>query len=308
MGAPMPPPVYYCDHFEVVLPPQNRFPMGKYALLRKRLVAEQVIPAADLHAGEPAPIEAVLAVHDANYVHRFLDGTLERTAMQRIGLPWSREFVARSLASAGGTLAAAHAALEFGLSGHLAGGTHHAHRAHGSGFCVFNDIAIAAVDLLARGLVKRVLVVDLDVHQGDGTASIFEHDERVFTFSMHGEHNFPARKSRGDLDVALPDRTGDDEYLASLRTNLSLAIERATPDFLIYQAGVDPLAGDRLGRLSLTHNGLFERDKLVFSVARHLRLPLVLTLGGGYSEPIDATLEAHVNTYRAARDCYGKRV
>lgn len=303
----MPPPVYYCDHFEVVLPRGHRFPMHKYALLRERLVAELVIPAADLHAAEPAPIEAVLAVHDANYVHRFLDGTLERSAIQRIGLPWSREFVARSLASVGGTLKAAHSALEFGLSGHLAGGTHHAHRAHGSGFCVFNDIAIAAVDLLARGLVKRVLVVDLDVHQGDGTASIFEHDERVFTFSIHGERNFPSRKPRGDLDVALPDRTGDDEYLAAVRANLLLAIERSKADFVFYQAGVDPLAGDRLGRLALTHKGLFERDKLVFGAARHLRLPLVLTLGGGYCEPIDATLEAHVNTYRAAREVLSGR-
>jgi acetoin utilization deacetylase AcuC-like enzyme len=303
----MPPPVYYCDQFKVVLPPRHRFPMGKYRLLRDKLVAELVIPEVDLHAAEPAPIETVLAVHEPNYVHQFLDGTLERAAIQRIGLPWSREFVARSLASAGGTLQAAHSALEYGFSGHLAGGTHHAHRAHGSGFCVFNDIAIAAVDLLARRKVKKVLVIDLDVHQGDGTASIFEHDERVFTFSMHGERNFPARKPRGDLDIALPDRTGDDEYLAALRTNLPLAFERAAPDFLIYQAGVDPLAGDRLGRLALTHRGLYERDKLVFSVARHLRLPLTLTLGGGYSEPIDATVEAHVNTYRAARDVMSGR-
>lgn len=303
----MPPPVYYCDHFEVVLPPRHRFPMHKYALLRKRLIAEQLIPDADLHAAEAAPIETVLAVHEANYVHRFLDGTLESSALQRIGLPWSRELVARCLASVGGTLHAAHAALEYGFSGHLAGGTHHAHRAHGSGFCVFNDIAIAAVDLLARGKVKRVLVVDLDVHQGDGTASIFEHDERVFTFSMHGERNFPARKPRGDLDIALPDRTGDDEYLAALRANLSLAIERSKADFVFYQAGVDPLAGDRLGRLALSHEGLFQRDKLVFGVARHLRLPLALTLGGGYCEPLDPTLEAHVNTFRAAREALSGR-
>jgi acetoin utilization deacetylase AcuC-like enzyme len=297
--------VFYSDHFTVPLPPEHRFPMAKYARLRERLLAENVLQPSELAPAEPAPLEAVLAVHDPAYVRAFVDGTLDRKAIQRIGFPWSRELVARCFASAGGTLQAAHAALEHGFGANLAGGTHHAHRDFGAGFCVFNDIAIAAVDLLARGALERVLVVDLDVHQGDGTAAIFEGDERVFTFSMHGERNFPARKQRSDLDVALADATGDELYLALLREHLAAAVERSRPDFVFYQAGVDPLASDKLGRLALTHAGLRERDEHVFTTARELGLPIVLTLGGGYAQPIDDSIAAHVDTYRAARELFG---
>jgi acetoin utilization deacetylase AcuC-like enzyme len=297
--------VFYTDHHVVELPPEHRFPMHKYAALRRRLVELDVLRADELLPAPAAPLEALLAVHDADYVHAFLSGTLERKALQRIGFPWSPSLVGRTLASAGGTLAAAHEALASGFSGVLAGGTHHAHRAEGSGFCVFNDIAVAAVDLLGRGAVRRVLVVDLDVHQGDGTASIFEADERVFTFSMHGERNFPLRKQRSDLDVPLADGTGDEEFLELLRTNLAHAFERSRPQFVFYQGGVDPLKHDKLGRLGLSHEGLRERDRQVFESARKLGLPLAATLGGGYSDPIEPTLEAHVNTYRAARSVFG---
>lgn len=297
--------VFYTDHHVVELPPEHRFPMHKYARLRRALVEQGVLFEDELSPAPLAPLEAIVAVHDASYVEAFLAGTLERKALQRIGFPWSTSLVNRTLASAGGTLAAAREALEHGFSGVLAGGTHHAHRAEGSGFCVFNDIAIAATDLLARGAVQRVLVVDLDVHQGDGTASIFDSDERVFTFSMHGERNFPARKQRSDLDVPLADGAGDEEFLAQLELNLSQALDRSRPQFVFYQGGVDPLAQDKLGRLALTHAGLAERDRLVFARARNAGLPLAATLGGGYAEPIDPTIEAHVNTYRAARQIFG---
>ena len=296
--------VFYTDHFSVPLPPGHRFPMHKYAALRERLLEAGVLAPEELFPARPAALEAVLAVHAPEYVHGYLDGTLDPKALARIGFPWSPAMVARTLASAGGTLLAAQAALEDGFAGVLAGGTHHAYRSEGSGFCVFNDIAIAAVNLLERGAATRVLVVDLDVHQGDGTASIFEREPRVFTFSMHGERNFPARKQVSDLDVPLRDQCGDEEFLALLDEHMASAYERAQPDFVIYQGGVDPLAQDRLGRLALSHAGLLERDRRVFRAARARGLPLVATLGGGYSDPIDPTLEAHVNTYRAAREVF----
>jgi acetoin utilization deacetylase AcuC-like enzyme len=299
--------VFYTDHFAVPLPSGHRFPMHKYAALRRKLIDEHVLAEDELVAAKAAPLEAVFAVHDANYVRGYLDGSLDPKALARIGFPWSPAMVARTLGSAGGTLLAAEAALELGFSGVLAGGTHHAYRAEGSGFCVFNDIAIAAVALLSRGATSRVLVVDLDVHQGDGTASIFQSDERVFTFSMHGERNFPARKQTSDLDVPLRDQTGDDEFLALLDLHMAQAYERSRPDFVFYQGGVDPLVHDKLGRLALTHAGLAERDRRVFRAARERNLPLVATLGGGYSDPIEPTLQAHANTYRVAREVFEPR-
>ncbi len=297
--------VYYTDNQVVELPEGHRFPMHKYARLRGELTARGVLSLAELEPAPFATLDALLSAHDEGYVRGFLAGALDRKVMQRIGFPWSESLVRRTLASAGGTLAASRAALEAGFAGVLAGGTHHAHRAEGSGLCIFNDLAITALDLLGREAVQRVLVVDLDVHQGDGTAAIFAGDERVFTFSMHGERNFPLRKQTGDLDVPLPDGTGDDEYLASLDAHLEQALERSRAEFVLYQGGVDPLAQDKLGRLALTHAGLAERDRRVFDCARRRGLPLVATLGGGYCDPIEPTLEAHVNTYRAARAVFG---
>lgn len=297
--------VYYTDNQTVELPEGHRFPMHKYARLRAELVARGVLSASELEPAPFAPLEALLAAHDEGYVRGFLAGELDRRVMQRVGFPWSESLVRRTLASAGGTLAASRAALESGFAGVLAGGTHHAYRAEGSGFCVFNDLAVAALDLVGRGAARRVLVVDLDVHQGDGTAAIFAGDERVFTFSMHGARNFPLRKQQSDLDVPLADGTGDEEYLAALDTHLAAALERSRPQFVLYQGGVDPLEQDKLGRLALTHAGLAERDRRVFETARRLGLPLVATLGGGYADPIEPTLEAHVNTYQVARAVFG---
>jgi acetoin utilization deacetylase AcuC-like enzyme len=293
--------VFYCDHFEVVLPPKHRFPMHKYGLLRERLVREGIVDEGDLARATTAPLEDLFAVHDPDYVQGFLDGALPRKVVQRIGFPWSEEMVMRSLGSVGSTLAAVDAALEDGLSGTLAGGTHHAYRAFGSGYCVFNDLAVAARRVLDRGAVQRVLVFDVDVHQGDGTASIFEEDPRVFTCSIHGERNFPSRKQRSDLDVPLSDDTGDEAYLAALDGALDEAMERSRPDLVLYQGGVDVLEVDRLGRMALSEAGVEERDRRALSRFRGEGLPVALTLGGGYADPVEASVAAYAGTYRVAQ-------
>lgn len=291
--------VFYCDHFEVNLPSQHRFPMQKYRLLRERLIGEGVLNSADVLPAEPASIEDVLLVHEEAYARGFVTGELDRRAVQRIGFPWSEAMVRRSFASVGSTLAAVEAALRDGLAGSLAGGTHHAHRAFGSGFCVFNDLAIAARRLIDTGAAQRVLIFDVDVHQGDGTAALFETEERVFTLSIHGAKNFPGRKERSDLDLALPDGAGDAGYLEVLEGALDSALA-FEPDFVLYQAGVDVLAADRLGRLALSPEGVFERDSRALTRFRRAGLPVALTLGGGYAEPIELSIQAHVGTYRAA--------
>jgi len=251
---------------------------------------------------QPAPLaspEAIELTHDPAYVRALMAGTLPAQAQRRIGFPWSEGLVTRTLASVGGTLQAARDALGAGFAGTLAGGTHHAFRSEGSGFCVFNDIAVAIRSLQRDCLIRRAAIVDLDVHQGDGTASIFSGDTDVLTFSMHGAHNFPFRKQRSALDVELPDGTEDAEYLARLEEVLPMVWGFA-PEIVFYLAGVDGLKTDRLGRLHLTHEGLKERDRMVLEAAHSRKLPLVITLGGGYSEPIEATVEAHANTFLAA--------
>lgn len=293
--------VHYCDPFEVPLPDGHPFPMQKYRELRLALVREGVLRADELVLAEPAPLEAIRAVHDPAYVDAFLAGALEPEAQKRIGFPWSEGLVRRTLASAGGTLAAARAALEDGLAGNLAGGTHHAHRGFGSGYCVFNDLAVAATALLAEGRVARVLVFDVDVHQGDGTAAIFRDDARVVTASVHGARNFPLRKETSDLDVELSDGTRDEEYLAAVERALERALALAAPDLVLVQAGVDPLEADRLGRLCVSAEGLAARDALVLGALRARGLPVALTLGGGYARPIELSVAAHVGTYRAAK-------
>lgn len=291
----------------VPLPAGHRFPMGKYARLRALLLERGVVRPDDLVPVDPAPLALVERVHDPAYVQAVVSGTLDERAMRRIGFPWSEALVRRSLASAHGTLLAARAALADGIAGNLAGGTHHAFRDHGTGYCVFNDIACAAVTLLAEGAVRRVLVVDVDVHQGDGTAALFAGDARVFTLSLHGAKNFPFRKERSDLDVELPDGCGDDEYLTALQPALTTAWERARPDLVFLQGGVDGLGEDKLGRLGLTHSGLRVRDRLILETARTHGVPIALTLGGGYADPLEASIRAHVGTYEVAREVFGAR-
>ncbi|WP_373049558.1 histone deacetylase [Vulgatibacter sp.] len=279
--------------------------MEKYRMLRQLLLEREVLMPAQLCEAPLAHRDELGLVHTGDYLEQVFGGGLDAAAQRRIGLPWSEELVLRSRASVGGTLAATREALERGISGNLAGGTHHAFADHGEGYCVFNDIAVAARVVQRAGAIGRAAVIDLDVHQGNGTAAIFADDETVFTFSIHGEKNFPFRKQRSHLDVGLADGVGDDEYLEALRHHLPQVIDRALPDLLFYQAGVDALAEDSLGRLSLTLAGLRARDRYVLETARAKGLPVVLTMGGGYARPISLTLEGHVGTYETAVAIFG---
>lgn len=294
--------VHYCDHHEVPLPDGHRFPMGKYAQLRRALGREGVLSTHELHPAPLASVQELQLVHTPAYVEAFLEGRLDRRAISRIGFPYSEALVTRCLASVGGTVAAARAALEDGAGGNLAGGTHHAFADQGAGYCVFNDIAVAARVLQREGLVERVLVVDVDVHQGDGTAAIFQGDDSVFTLSLHGARNFPLRKQQSDLDVPLPDGTGDEEYLAALGPALEEALRRSRPELVFYQGGVDALATDKLGRMSLSHAGLLARDELALGRLFELGLPVAVCLGGGYAEPIEDSVRAYLGTYRVLVD------
>jgi acetoin utilization deacetylase AcuC-like enzyme len=305
--------LFYTDHYTLPLPDGHRFPITKYRLVRETLEAD------GLFEFVPAPLakpEVIGLAHDPEYVDQFLRGTLSTAAMRRIGFPWSPELVKRTLGSVGGTLSAAVEALHppspsrkdgapTAWSGTLAGGTHHAFRAEGSGFCVFNDIAVAILWLRSKGLAQRMAVVDLDVHQGDGTAQIFQDEDLVLTTSVHCRTNFPFRKQVSKIDVELEDATHDDEYLRVVE-DLLPRIADFRPEVLFYQSGVDGLATDALGRLSLSHAGLRERDRRVCSFARSLGVPLVITLGGGYSKPIEHTALAHANTFRMAAEIFAE--
>lgn len=282
------------------LPAAHRFPARKYRLLRECLEGDSRF---DFWPAPLAERGQLVLAHDPAYVDGFLQGTLDAGAMRRIGFPWSPALVRRTLASAGGTLAATEAAVRDGQAGTLAGGTHHAFYGEGSGFCVFNDIAIAIAYLRAETALRRFAVIDLDVHQGDGTAQMFAGDAGVFTLSLHGRNNFPFRKQASTVDVALDDHTGDDEYLAALNEVLPRAFAFA-PEFVFYQAGVDPLREDTLGKLDLTMAGLAERDRRVFRAARAHGAPLVITIGGGYADPIECTAAAHAQTYRLAVEIF----
>jgi acetoin utilization deacetylase AcuC-like enzyme len=288
--------LFYCDHYDMGLPAAHRFPARKYRLLRESLEGDSRF------AFAPAPLAErshLIRAHDPAYVDAFLQGTLDAAAMRRIGFPWSAALVQRTLASAGGTLAATEAALTDGRAGTLAGGTHHAFYGEGSGFCVFNDIAIAIAHLRAETAMQRFAVIDLDVHQGDGTAQMFSGDADVLTLSLHGRNNFPFRKQASTIDVALDDHTGDEAYLDALDAVLPRVFAFA-PDFVFYQSGVDPLREDTLGKLDLTMAGLAERDRRVFHATRAHGAPLVITIGGGYADPIECTAAAHAQTYRLA--------
>jgi acetoin utilization deacetylase AcuC-like enzyme len=272
--------------------------MSKYARLRERVLDSRL--AGYCEVAPAATDEEVRRAHDAAYARRVIDGTLSAAEQRRIGFPWSPQMVERSRRTSGATIAAARAALRDGTAANLAGGTHHAFRDRGEGFCVFNDSAIAARTLQAEGLVERVLIVDCDVHQGNGTASIFRDDASVFTFSIHGANNFPFRKEPGDLDIELPDGTGDRDYLEALEHGLDEAIARARAQLVIYLAGADPFHGDRLGRLALSKQGLLDRDRLVFERCAEASLPVAATMAGGYGRDIDDTVEIHLATVETA--------
>jgi acetoin utilization deacetylase AcuC-like enzyme len=289
-------------HYAIPLPDGHRFPMPKYALVRDRAVAEGLVGAGGLHEPERAPVDDLLLVHTPRYVRDITQGTLPPADQRRIGLPWSERFVERAYRVVRGTCLAAEAALADGVAMNLAGGTHHAFPDRGEGFCVFNDVAVAIRRLQALGLVRRAAVVDLDVHQGNGTHAVFANDPSVYTFSMHGRKNFPFHKVPGTLDVELEDGTGDDEYLARLAESLPLVLRDARPDLVVYLAGADPHEGDRLGRLRLTFEGLARRDWMVLTACREVGLPVAVTIAGGYGRSVHDTVAVHLNTVRAVRE------
>jgi len=290
----------YSDRYTIELPPGHTFPIQKYRLVRERLVAEGTLAVADLVEPDLAHPEDILQAHTREYWHQLSSGTLPAPAIRRLGFPWSEALVRRSRASVQGTLTAARIAIHDGLAANLAGGTHHAFADRGEGYCVLNDIAVAARCLQRDWWMQRMAIIDGDVHQGNGTAAIFAGDPDVFTFSIHGENNYPLVKVPGSLDVALPDGTGDEEYLAALRAALPRILDDFRPGLVFYQAGVDPHERDRLGRLALTHHGLRRRDGLVLSACRDAGIPVVITLGGGYGKDLADTVEAHCNTIRTA--------
>ena len=285
------------DRYALPLPEGHRFPAAKYGLLRRRLEAHAA-SGVPLGFVEPhaATDDELLRVHDRSYVGRVLSGTLSAAEVRRIGFPWSPALVERSLRSTGAAVDAAAAALEDGVAASLAGGTHHAGSDWGEGFCVFNDTAVAAREMQARGAARRVLILDCDVHQGNGTAEIFAADASVFTMSIHGARNFPLRKHPGSLDVALADGVGDDEYLRALGPAVEASLDRAGADLVLYIAGADPYEGDRLGRLKVTKAGLLERDRLVLGAVRGAGLPVAIVCGGGYCEDLDSIVDIHAAT------------
>ena len=297
---------FYSDQFVLPLPDGHRFPMAKYGLLRARLAQE--IPEIEMLAAQPASDGELALVHTPEYIQSVVQGSLSAQAQREIGFPWTPAMVERSRRSAGATVMAARAALFAGegLAANLAGGTHHAYADHGSGFCVFNDAAVATRLMQAewgRRYLRplKVAIVDLDVHQGNGTARIFANDPQVFTLSLHGARNFPFAKETSDLDVELPDGCDDDAYLEALEQALLTLESRFDPDLVIYLAGADPHEGDRLGRLKLSFDGLEARDRRVFDWAFHRRLPLAFAMAGGYGTQIADTVEVQVNTYRVAQ-------
>jgi acetoin utilization deacetylase AcuC-like enzyme len=286
-------PVVHHPAYVAPLPPSHRFPMPKFGRLFTYLGEAGLVLPDQVRRPEPAPRGWLELAHTPGYVTAVLEQRLDAEAERRLGLPVSPALALRSRCAVGGTVLAARLALEHGLACNTAGGSHHAHAGFGSGFCVFNDVAVAARVLLAEGLIGRALVVDLDVHQGDGTAEIFERDPRVTTFSVHCRTNFPARKRQSDLDVALDPGAGDRPYLDLLETLLPPLLDRARPDLVLYNAGVDPHRDDRLGRLALTSEGLRERDSLVLAVCRSRGLPLCCVVGGGYSTDIEELVRRH---------------
>jgi acetoin utilization deacetylase AcuC-like enzyme len=294
--------IFYADHFVLPLPAGHRFPMRKYAALRERVAA---IAGERMRVPAAATDVELTRAHDAQYVSAVVAGTIDAQAQRRVGFPWSAAMVERSRRSAGATLAACRSALDSGCGVNLAGGTHHAHRGHGEGFCVFNDAAVSARAMQAEGRAAKVLIVDLDVHQGDGTAEIFQDDDSVFTFSLHGRGNFPFRKHRSDLDVELDDGTGDAAYLAALEVALPRALERAGADLAIYLAGADPFAGDRLGRLSLSKAGLRARDRHVLTTLHDAGIPVAIAMAGGYADDIDDIVDIHFATVTIALELWG---
>lgn len=299
--------IYFAATHIQTLPAGHRFPMGKYELLRQRLAAE--LPQLQLTLAEPASDGELALVHTPGYIDAVVNGSLSQAAQREMGFPWSEGMVERARRSVGATISAARTAMQQGVAANLAGGTHHAYADKGSGFCVFNDVAVSARLLQAEVAreerrVLRVAVIDLDVHQGNGTAAIFQNDPSVFTLSMHGVKNFPFRKESSDLDIELPDGCGDEEYLAQLDLALQQLALRCQPGLIFYLAGADPHEGDRLGRLQLSFEGLRHRDHKVLDWAWQKRIPLAMAMAGGYGKDISDTVQVQIHTFALAYEAW----
>lgn len=297
-------PIAYHPIFKHPLPEGHRFPMIKYELLPQQLLHEGTAQASDFYEPCLPDMAHILAVHKQEYVNDLLNLTLDPRAVRKIGFPLSAELVERELRIAQGTIWGAEMALQHGIAFNIAGGTHHAYSTHGEAFCLLNDQAIAAQYLINEKLAKKILIVDLDVHQGNGTAEIFAGNDAVFTFSMHGKTNYPFKKETSDLDIALPDNTGDEDYIAILQDTLPTLVEQQKPDFVFYLSGVDILSTDKLGKLGCSIPACKKRDEIVLSLCYRLGLPAQCSMGGGYSPDIRTIIEAHANTYRTARSIF----
>jgi acetoin utilization deacetylase AcuC-like enzyme len=286
------------------LPENHRFPMIKYNLIPEQLIYEGTITRENLFTPYPLDERYIINTHDERYWHRLKNQQLDRSEIRKTGFPMSEQLIEREITIMQGSLQAALYALEYGIAFNIAGGTHHAFTDRGEGFCLLNDIAIGANYLLEKKLARKILVVDLDVHQGNGTAQIFRHKPSVFTFSMHGAKNYPMHKETSDLDIALEDGTDDQAYLRKLRETLPRLLDEVEPDFIFFQSGVDVLASDKLGRLGLSISGCRERDRIVLEACKINAIPVALNMGGGYSSQIAHIVEAHANTYRMAQELF----
>jgi acetoin utilization deacetylase AcuC-like enzyme len=296
--------IAWTEKYVLPLPPNHRFPMSKYELLPQQLLHEGTISSENIFHPDKAPEKWILQTHTADYWQKLVTLSLSAQEIRRTGFPLSERLIEREVVIMNGTIMCVHFAFQHGVSMNIAGGTHHAFTNRGEGFCLLNDQAIAANYLLAEGLAEKILIVDLDVHQGNGTAEVFRNEPRVFTFSMHGANNYPLMKEQSDLDIALPDGTDDSFYLSALDVNLKHIVDVVQPDFIFFQSGVDILVTDKLGKLAVTKEGCRERDRLVLSLAKQNRIPLVASMGGGYSPDFRDIIEAHANTYRLAQDIF----
>ena len=299
--------VFYSDQFVLPLPEGHRFPMVKYSMLRERVAEAGIAGDGELRVPRAVTDEEILRAHNPSYLRRVAGGRLDRKEVRRIGFPWSERMVERSRRASGGTVGACLAALDEGFATNLAGGTHHAFADRGEGFCVFNDSAIAARAMQLQGLVERVVVVDTDVHQGNGTAAILRGDPSIFTLSIHGAKNFPFNKEQSDLDLPLPDGADDGAFLETLEAGLEHALDKADAELAIYLAGADPFEGDRLGRLSVSKEALAERDRMVLGACRERGTPVAMTMAGGYAREISHTVDIHLRSIMTAAELHEKR-
>ena len=292
--------IFYSDPFEFPLPPGHRFPVKKYALLRERINDNRLVPPTDLELAPAATAEQIMLAHDRDYLNRIMTGTLSAKEIRRIGLPWSGALVKRTLHSVGATIQACRLAMQDGIAVSLSGGTHHAFYDRGEGFCLLNDSVIASRSLQKEGLIQRAIIIDCDVHQGNGTAALCTSDPTIYTFSIHGRNNFPFHKEKSDLDIDLEDGSGDKSYISALREGLHRAKTEFDAQLAIYLAGSDPYRKDHYGRLALTKKGLSARDSLVMQWCRDAQLPVAVTMAGGYAKNVADTLDIQYETVRTA--------